>query len=78
LDIYFTPLLNENQRPDELHVEVKGCRGAVPRFFISRTQLRAAKSDSDLRLAIIESGKPALIFNLPRLEFGADGTHQSP
>jgi hypothetical protein len=37
----------------QLHVEVKGCTGATPRFFLSRTEQRTADSDPSWRLAVI-------------------------
>jgi hypothetical protein len=38
---------------EELHVEVKGVSGDSPRFFISRTELKAAEEDPDWRLAVV-------------------------
>jgi Protein NO VEIN, C-terminal len=37
----------------ELHIEVKGVSGDKPRFFISRTELKAATQDADWRLAVV-------------------------
>ena len=41
----------------ELHVEVKGCTKAAAHFFISRTELRAASSDQNWRLAVITNAQ---------------------
>jgi hypothetical protein len=49
--------LHATKNERELHVEVKGCADAVPRFFISRTELRAAHSDSCWRLTVITNAR---------------------
>ncbi len=38
---------------DELHVEVKGCKGTDAHFFISRTERDTAASDKQWRLALV-------------------------
>jgi hypothetical protein len=45
--------LHATRGKEELHVEVKGCVGSVPRFFISRTELGAARIDRHWRLAVV-------------------------
>lgn len=45
--------LHATRDSDELHVEVKGCLEVQPRFFITRTEERAARDDQHWRLAII-------------------------
>lgn len=45
--------LHATRGADELHVEVKGCVDVAPRFFISRTEIRASTSDPHWRLAVI-------------------------
>src|SRR5205823_6141791 len=44
----------------ELHVEVKGCRGPDPRFFLSRRERRTAELDPQWRLALVTNalGRP--------------------
>jgi hypothetical protein len=37
----------------QLHIEVKGCRGIKPRFFISRTERQTAQEDPSWRLVLV-------------------------
>jgi uncharacterized protein DUF3883 len=53
--------LHATRGGQELHVEVKGCRDSLPRFFISRTELKIARADTRWRLAVVTnaSRRPA-------------------
>lgn len=57
--------LHATRASEELHIEVKGCTGAERRFFISRTERRAAGSDPRWRLAIITNA----LHHPPRPQF---------
>lgn len=46
-------LATRPREPAELHVEVKGAGGALPRFFLSTTEFNAARDDPFWRLAIV-------------------------
>ena len=53
-DVCGYDLLATRQRePKELHVEVKGAGGAVPRFFLSTTEYSTALKDPFWRLAVV-------------------------
>lgn len=45
--------LHATRNGKELHVEVKGISGEDPRFFISRTELKAAERDPFWKLALV-------------------------
>jgi len=49
--------LHVTRNNQELHVEVKGCSDVVPRFFISRTELKTASSDPNWRLVVITNAR---------------------
>jgi len=55
--------LHVTRRSEEMHVEVKGCAATVPRFFISRTERRAADSQR-WRLAMVTNA----LGHRPRLQ----------
>jgi len=48
--------LHATKGSTEVHVEVKGSVGRIPHFFISRTELKAAATDPDWRLAVVLVG----------------------
>jgi len=52
--------LHASKDSEELHVEVKGCSRASPRFFISRNEIETAKRDPSWRLAVVTNatGRP--------------------
>jgi hypothetical protein len=45
--------LHATRNGSELHVEVKGVAGEVPRFFLTRTEMNQAEHDPKWRLAIV-------------------------
>lgn len=45
--------LHAQRGNEELHVEVKGCKSADARFFISRTEINASVRDPSWRLALV-------------------------
>jgi hypothetical protein len=45
--------LHATKRRSEMHVEVKGCSGMTPGFFISRTEHQAYQTDPKWRLVVV-------------------------
>jgi hypothetical protein len=46
-------LAERRKNPSELHIEVKGCVGTLPRFFLSENEDRASREDPRWRLAVV-------------------------
>jgi hypothetical protein len=45
--------LHASRGKDEVHVEVKGCRGVIPVFFLSQNEYTKGKNDGAWRLAVV-------------------------
>jgi uncharacterized protein DUF3883 len=62
--------LHATSERGELHVEVKGCAGDNPRFFLSRNEFSASKSDPRWRLVVVTAalGRPQASRILTRSE----------